>query len=184
MDLKLIDKKGKKLQLINLEEHLVKVKELRSLISKNPTKGVVNKFISLFASETWSTLFTEGEVSSRRSIEQAFKQKNVINETDLDKYIGSFLIAYKLVLEKKDFSISNLFNIYSILAKYGIDKEDELKDGEMFRDDKVYITSGSIKNEYEGFPVDKIKESLSSLCAFLNEDSDLDLYVKAIIGHF
>lgn len=184
MNFKLIGKNGKNLQLNNLDNHLKKVEELKLLISKNPTKGVMDKFVSLLESETWSTLFTEGEISSRRSIEQIFKQKSLVNETDLEKYIGSFLVAYKLALEKKDFSISSFFNIYSVLAKYGIDRDDQLKDGEMFRDEKVYISSGVTKNEYEGFPADKIKDSFASLCVFLNEKDDLDLYIKAIIGHF
>lgn len=183
MDLNLKDKNGKKLKLNNHEEHIKKAKELKKLIAKNPTKGFRNKFISLVQSEIWSTLFTEGEISSRRSIEQIAKQKHIVNETNMEKYIDSFFVAYRLILDKKDFSISNFFNIYSILAKYGIDKEDELKDGDMFRDDKVFISSGSVKNEYEGFPFEKVKESLSNLCAFLNEEDELDLYIKAIIGH-
>lgn len=184
MIINLKDRNGNNLRIKDYNALVKKSDALFSFYSKNPTKGIKNKFISLIKSETWATLFTEGEISSRRSIDQVSKSLDKISDSNQEKYIQSFFHAYHFALDKKEFSISNFFNIYSILSKFGIDKEDKLNDGEMYRNEKVFISSNRLNDEYEGFHFENIKESLKDLCNFLNEDNDLNLYIKAIIGHF
>lgn len=185
MKLELLDKNGLKLEIKNIDKVMSNISILENLIKNNPTTGFKDKITSLAASETFSTLFTEGEISSRRQINSVIKNRFDLKDSNIDKYIASFWDAFIMVLGGGEFSISRIFNVYSTVSKYGIADEDKLEDGEMFRNDVVYIASNKLNKEYTGYSADKIKESLVNLCNFLNDNEDgINLFVKAIIGHF
>ena len=106
---------------------------------------------------------------AKESLPVYFVTKDNISLNDINT--AAFISAVK----PKEFSISNLFTLYSLLSEGVIDSDSNLDDGLMYRNGKVYISGNAIKNEYEGFPHEKIEESLKSLCDFLNND-DSDIY--------
>lgn len=177
------NKLGKKMEILALDAIIFKTKELEGLINNNPTNGE-ERFVSLIPSEIFSSLFTEGEISSRRIIEELSSSLKV-DDIANDKMVSAFFSVYNYLLKAPNFSISSFFNIYSLLSNGNIDKNSTLKDGKMFRDEPVYIGSNSMKREYSGFDADKIEQSLIDLCEYLNEEVEhtYDLYIKAIIGH-
>lgn len=180
MKLNLLDRNGRDIELKDLDSINVLLEELKKFSSKNPTKGILEKTKSLLASETFHTLFTEGEVSSRRSIRESFVKDDsrFLVEDNIKNFIG----AYNFVVHPKEFSISNMFTLYKLISTKVINKDSELKDGEMYRSEDVFIKSNQLAGEFKGFAPEQISPALQNLFNFLN-NSELDIYLKAVIGH-
>ena len=179
--LKLNTRLGKQIKIRNIEKINAYIKRLKIISSQNPTNNFEKKIKSFFSSETFLSLFTEGEVSSRRDIRKIFSDKK-LDENTANKMIKNFLLAFKFVLDKREFSISNLYTLYNLLSKDVIGKNNKLKDGHMYRHDKVFIQSNKFIGNFEGFKKKDIPESLNNLFNFMNDQS-YDIYFRAIVGH-
>lgn len=180
MKLNLFDRNQKEIELKDMSSIEELIKKLREYSAKNPTKGLLEKVNSLLASETFHTLFTEGEVSSRRNIRNSFAKSD--SRFQVEDNIKNFITAYKYAISPKEFSISNLFTLYKLISENVIDSESELKDGEMYRTEDVFIRSNQLAGDFKGFAPDQINPALKSLFVFLN-NSDIDIYLRAVVGH-
>ena len=161
-----------------------KAKLLEQLTLDNPTKDYASKIRSLLASETYSTMFIEGEISSRRSIKRTFASngsKKIIPGTEA-LVIDDFINAYNYAIKPREFSISNLYTLYSLVSSNGLDKEDKLDDGEMYRSEDVFISSNSLNGEYKGFDPSDIKPALYDLFDMMN-NQDINIFIRAVVGH-
>ncbi|GGG19604.1 hypothetical protein GCM10007425_12570 [Lysinibacillus alkalisoli] len=82
--------------------------------------------------------------------------------------------------------IQDIRTIYDYLLKEEID-EKELPDGDIFRKDKCVVLkkSGTQKEIHQGvYPEKEIKNELENMLAFLNEEEEIPLIIKVIIGHY
>ena len=179
--MKLLNRNGKEIKIRNKDQILRYIQALENISKRNPTKNAIDKFNSLLSSETFLSLFTEGEISSRRDIRKVFNDKNFSKENEL-KTIKNFFLAYEFVLSKKEFSISNIFTLYNLLSQDSIKKENKLLDNHMFRDQDVFISSNKMDVDYKGYDAKDIAKSLLNLIHFLKNENE-NFYLRAIIGH-
>ena len=157
----------------------VLIDKLVSLHNLNPTKDFK---VSMLTSETFLSLFTEGEIYSRRNIKRLFDDKKALSEEQETKMVTNFIDAYKFVLKGQKFSTSNLFTLYNLLSQGAISEDDCLLDGHMFRHEAVYIGNNKQTDDFTGFESEDILTALNHLFTLLNDDS-INIYKRAIIGH-
>ena len=181
MIIKLLTKRRENIQINNIEKINVYIDKLKKITKKNPITVFEDKLKSLLVSETFLSLFTEGEISSRRDIRNIFSDKNISPKTG-NQMIKNFLLAFKFVLDKREISISNLYTLYNLLSQDVLEDHDKLKDGYMYRHDIVYIKSNKLNGDFEGFDVKDIPEALNNLLDFLL-DTKYDIYFRSIVGH-
>ncbi len=178
------DRNGNKIFFKDIKKINNKIEELKKLTKDNPTKEIQNKITSLLASETFSSLFVEGEISSRRNIRKSFisgSASKLIPGKE-GEIIDDFIDAYSFALKKKEFNIANLFTLYTLVSGNGLNKEDKLEDGKMWRHEPVYIKSNKLLGDFEGFKHEEIQEALSNLFNYFTNSED-DLFLKAVLGH-
>ncbi len=178
------NRNGEILKFKDLSKINEKISKLKKMTKDNPTKEFEEKFTSLLASETFASLFVEGEISSRRNIRKSFQDGNsskFISGKE-GEIVNDFIGAYSFASKVKDFNIANLFTLYTLVSQNGLDSEDKLDDGMMWRHEPVYIKSNKLNGDFEGFKPEKIKDSLNDLFKYFS-DSDDDPYLKAALGH-
>ena len=181
MKLDIKTRNGDFLEIINMDLINRKIELLKEKHKKNPTKGIQEKFESLFVSETFNSFFTEGHISSRRQIKKDFIKKDEV--VFLQNSYSTFYDAYLFIIKGKEFSIANLFTLYSIISDKWISAKNKLEDGKMFRNGDVIIVGNKrLGKEYKGFAPKDINLALNNLFKFIQDDK-YNIYLRAIIGH-
>ena len=138
-----------------------------------------SKFRSMINSESFSSMYTEGEISSRRLIKSVDKSDSNGNNV---RMIKNFMQAYSFVIGNSEISMSSLFTLYSNLTS-GLELGDnKLKDGQMHRDDDVYIAGNKLEGAYMGIDPKKLPKAFSELISFIHMDG-VDTIIKSIVAH-
>ena len=181
--MKLIDRNKKEIKFKNIEVINSKISELEKYIDLNPTKNYKEKIDSLLASEIFSSLFTEGEISSRSLIKKMISSKKEMTETEIGRNIKNFLAAYNYIQKKPKFSISTFFTLYSMIATGTIEERNELEDGHFFRHEDVFIENNKyLDTPFKGFEVKDLSKAITMLSEYLNNSED-NIYLKSVLGH-
>lgn len=177
----LLDANGKNISINQLDVIEGKINTLISLRKQNPVKGVEDNFSSLMKSEMFNSLYTEGHISSRKTIGSIVDKSNVKSDDVEYKGLKLYLQNYFWILDAQPkFTIANCFHIYNTLASFWIGEKNQLKEDELFRSEPVFIKTEM--KEYEGFNPLIIKDSLTNLFQFLNDET-INVYIRAILGH-
>ena len=181
MKLNIKTRNGDFLEIRNIDSINHKIQLLKEKHKKNPNKGELENFKSLSISETFNSFFTEGHISSRRQIQRDFSEKSEM-QFSADSF-ATFRDAFYFVIKGKEFSISNLFTLYSIISDKRISAKNKLEDGKMFRNGDVIIVGNKrLGKEYKGFAPKDINLALNNLFKFIQDDK-YNIYLRAIVGH-
>ncbi len=117
----LFDRNIRPIKLNKLKTIHELIEALKSYFDKNPTKRITNRIKSLFASETFIIMLTEGQDCFRKKMQNSpLKWKSKIHQC----------IQWCHVCQK----VSILtFSLCKLMSIHAIDREFELLDDEMFR---------------------------------------------------
>ncbi len=130
-------------------------------------------------SEIEGTLSIENIPTTHKRIAELHKSDNPIDENDI--IIKNMMDAIKFIIsDKPEFNKENLLTLYRILSKDCLPPELEIKQGEYYRDDSVYI------GDFEGAPYNMIDECMNSLFEFVNDSSsgEMDDYLPHICHYY
>lgn len=165
---------------INLNDELKnKLKEFKDIWKENGYIDSKDKFMSNIVSETFASLYTEGEISSRRLVRNSESTNS--DSVDVQKIVN-FRDAFVYTKKNKIISKSNIFTLYSLLTN-NIDMGDSsLKDGTMFRDDEVFIGSNSMHGSFKGMEHTLLPQAFDELIEFI-KNREIDLAIRSIVGH-
>lgn len=178
-------KNKKKLFVVNHRElHLLQIKirknsfEISKSINKLKKNITWNLMQSIIIDEVLSTNEIEGVKSKRKEIEEGYENKNA-------RFYG-MITLYKDILTgnfKKIEIVEDFSDLYNKIIGKELKKEDEI-DGELFRDDTVYIKDNYDKIVHTGVSGESnIIEKLKKLIVFLN-DENVPSLIKIIVGHY
>lgn len=127
-------------------------------------------------SELEGSLNIENVPTTRKRFEELVVQdKKPI--TANDRVIKNMANAIEFVLKKPAFTKENLLQLYKILSKDSLDYEDQLRDGDFYRYDKVFIDA------YEGCPFEMIDECMDSLFQYVNDNLKSQNYLQFFLPH-
>lgn len=166
----------------NVSLHLDKIDKLEKYNKLFPKKNK-EKFENQLVSEIYNSLFTEGEMSSKRDI-----KKSILSQKENTGRSNSILVqnqisAYNYVFGIKEISINTFSTIYSILTTNIDMKDNVIEEGFLYRQTDVTIGGNNIGSKpYYGIAADKIIEELKKLITYIN--SDENIIIKAIVAHF
>lgn len=127
-------------------------------------------------SELEGSLNIENVPTTRKRFEELVVQdKKPI--TANDRVIKNMANAIEFVLKKPAFTKENLLQLYKILSKDSLDYEDQLRDGDFYRYDKVFVDA------YEGCPFEMIDECMDSLFQYVNDNLKSQNYLQFFLPH-
>ena len=127
-------------------------------------------------SEVEGTLDIENVPTTRRRFEElVYKDDKPKNAND--RIIKNMANAIEFVLKRPSFTKENLRYLYDLLSNDSLEYEDRLKDGELYRDDKVFVDG------YEGCPSNKIEECMDSLFDFVNGNLAKNNGIRFLLPH-
>lgn len=113
-------------------------------------------------SEIEGTLNVENVPTTHKRISEVSKMEKPSEENDI--IVKNMLDAVKFIWnEKPSFNKENLFKLYSILSKNCLPEDKKLKNGCLYRHDRVYI------GKYDGADPSVINECMNSLFEFAND---------------
>ena len=149
--------------------------------------GVVDKniesiMLSRIYSEIEGSLEIESVHSSRKKIKEIIKN-NKKPENINEQIIKNMYEGIKFISKGPAFNEQNLFELYSILSKGCLNKENELLDGNIYRHDEEIVDA------YECCPHSKIKECMDGLFSFVNAHLNRDSkslnekWIQAMLPH-
>ena len=142
-----------------------------SLFSRNLGEIITSRLFS----EIEGTLQIENVPTTHKRIVEIHNSKTLSDKNDI--IINNMLNALEFIIEEKpSFNKENLLKLYKLLSYNSLPKELEIKDGEFYRDDKVFI------GDFEGAPYNVINECMDSLFAFAN-DSDCKQRFEDFLPH-
>lgn len=151
-------------ELISLDSsYLSLLKE--AFVEKKPLVATIFKDViykSRIYSEIEGTLNVENVPTTRKRLKELL-EKEAKPETLNDIIIKNMDEGIKFVYSLPEFNKDNLLKLYKILSKDCLKKEDEIKDGQYYRDDEVEI------DNYVGCPTNKVEECMDSLFSFVKE---------------
>lgn len=125
-------------------------------------RNVEDMITSRLFSEIEGTLSIENIPTTHRHIVEVSKNDNLTEKNDI--IVRNMLEAIRFIIDDKpEFNKENLRKLYGILSKDCLAEELQIKDGDHYRDDKVYIGA------FEGAPVELLDECMDSLFAFAND---------------
>lgn len=162
--------------------------KLYNLFIKLP-KIARNKFIAeCIVDELQNTNEIEGVRSSREEIVRSVKALEENQHTQNKRFLSMILSYDKLINDELNQikSPEDIRKIYDSLLENEIAQKD-LPDGKIFRKEEcfVYKKSGTQKVIHHGlFPEEKIISTIEQLIHFLNNEDDIPLLIKTIIGHY
>lgn len=162
-------------------------KYLQILFDDLPEIAKKKYMLECIVEELQNTNEIEGVRSSREEIVRSAKalKEDVTSKKRFTSMIHSYmkLMSGELTAVK---DVEDVRKIYDYLLEREIPDED-LPDGEIFRKDKCVVLkyTGSQKEIHEGlYPEKKIHEGLTEMLQFLNEEDNIPLIIKVIIGHY
>lgn len=130
-------------------------------------------------SEIEGTLNIENIPTTHKRIAEIHKNDNVTDKNDI--IVKNMMNAIKFIIDDKpDFNKENLLKLYKILSKDCLPQEIEMKPGQYYRDDSVYI------GDFEGAPYNMIDECMNSLFDFVNTNTfkDYEEYIPHICHYY
>ncbi len=111
-------------------------------------------------SEIEGSLNIESVPTTRRRLKELLEDDAPAQDVN-DVIIKNMKAAIDFVNRRPEFSIENLFTLYSLLSRDSLAEENKLKEGELYRYDSVEISG------YKGAPASLIAECMDSLFAFV-----------------
>lgn len=167
--------------LILVEKVLSLSKNIERLSATLPPTAINKLIFSQAVNEIKSTNDIEGVQSTKQEISSAL---NSDNQTENLRF-ESIAKMYTSVINQETKYINQLLdfrNIYDDLF-LGEIKEDDLPDGNLFREKSVYIHEGD-KKIHSGNPTEEsINGDLNQLILFMNQDH-FSFLLKSIITHY
>ncbi len=128
-----------------------------SLFSRNMRDILISRLFS----EVEGTLQIENIPTTHKRIVEIHNSETLLEKNDI--IVKNMMNAMDFIIDKKpEFNKENLLKLYKLLSCGCLSKELEIKDGEYYRDDKVFI------GDFEGAPHTIINECMDSLFAFAN----------------
>lgn len=76
----------------------------------------------------------------------------------------------------------NFYKLYMMTVGDFLSGDDKLRDGNFYRHDKVYVVSDRV--EHSGLDYKIVPVFMKSLIAFINEEDDINDFIKAAVIHF
>ncbi len=120
-------------------------------------------------SEIEGTLNIENIPTTHKRIAEIHKKEDLTDKNDI--IVKNMINAIEFIVnEKPAFNKDNLLKLYNILSHNGLAEELQIKPGEYYRDDKVYI------GDFEGAPHNKLEECMDSLFDFANDPQMIKKY--------
>lgn len=181
IDLSLKSWNTKKIFLYKSKELEFKINDYFELFKDDNINFDIDSEIlfGIICSELEGTLKVEGVNTTRKQIEQIIKSNNPKNQND--KIVINMMSGIKYIFNNSSFNKETLKELYKILSKDCLSKEDEIGSN-YYRNDIVYI------GNHTGCPVDKIDLCMNSLFSFVNENiNSKDSYIKfllPLIAHY
>ncbi len=142
-------------------------------------RNIQDMLTSRLFSEIEGTLNIENIPTTHRHIVEVSKSENLTEENDI--IVKNMLNAIRFIVnEKPAFNKENLRTLYNILSKDCLPEKLRIKDGDYYRDDKVYIGA------FEGAPTEIVDECMDSLFAFANDPESIKMHDEflAYICHY
>lgn len=125
--------------------------------------------VSKLYSEVEGTLRIENVPTTQKRIAEIDNSSNLTDNNDI--IVKNMLNAIRFILDEKPaFNKENLYSLYNILTKDCLPEESRLKNGMLYRHDKVYIGA------YEGAKPEIIDSCMDSLFEFANSKESLKEY--------
>lgn len=160
------------------EEIIQNSRELEKIGASLPGVAQNKLIINLLISEIKSTNDIEGVKSSRKEINEAFHSKRKLRFSGIVNLYRALIKSDIIYIEE----LEDFRKLYDQLVHEEIAESDR-PDGELFRKDVVYVTSGN-KKVHQGDPNEEVvKENLMKLIDFMNT-SDVSFICKAIVTHY
>lgn len=161
-----------------IEEITQNSRELEKIGASLPGVAKSKLIKNLLISEIKSTNDIEGVKSTRKEISKAINSKKKLRFSGIVNLYSALIKNEIIYIE----DLKDLRKIYDELVFEEISENDR-PDGDLFRKDVVYVTSGN-KKVHQGDPNEKtVKENLTELIEFMNI-SDVSFICKAIITHY
>ena len=136
-----------------------------SLFSRNMRDILISRVFS----EVEGTLQIENVPTTHKRIVEIHNSETLSDKNDI--IIKNMMNAIDFIIDEKPaFNKDNLLKLYKLLSSNCLHNELEIKDGEYYRDDKVFI------GDFEGAPCDVIDDCMDSLFAFANDHNFIEKY--------
>lgn len=120
-------------------------------------------------SEVEGTLQIENVPTTHKRIVEIHNSETLSDKNDI--IVKNMMNAIRfIIVEKPEFNKENLLKLYKLLSCNCLPVELEIKDGEYYRDDKVFI------GNFEGAPHTVINDCMDSLFAFANDRDCIEKY--------
>ena len=176
---------NKMLQQMSTVQKLTRL--LNHTHDKLPSVARHQFLLECLVEELYNTNELEGVRSTKkeiaRSVREAQSNKKSNSRFNSMSHLYLRLVNGEISLPKVP---ADVRTIYDDITKGEIDSK-ELPDGETFRKDTTFIykKSGSGKVIHRGVhPESNIKKALEKLIHFMDENEEVPLIIKAIVGHF
>lgn len=143
----------------------------------------------MFSHELKANNQIEGIYDDVKLIKDIIKKRYPNLESEQAKRVLNVYHAYNYILKEKDINKDTLRHLYKLLSKDLLDPKDEVRMGEYYRTQDVFILiKGNLVNYDTGLKADKIDEFINKYFEFLNNyDYGSDItseYIKSQILHF
>lgn len=144
----------------------------------------------MFSHELKANNQIEGYADDVKFVKDMIEKRNQGKYQDIGKRVINLYHGYNYILRHRDINPDSLKHLYSLLSRDLLCKEDEMRMGEYYRTDKVYILVGGNLSEHidEGIEVTRIEEFMDAYFNFLNNmdysGSITEEYIKSQILHF
>lgn len=133
------------------------------------TRNAEDVAISRLFSEIEGSLDIENIPTTRRRIEEVYKNQNPTDEIDI--IIKNMIDAVLFIVKEKPvFNKENLLKLYHILSSSCLPEDKKLKEGAYYRHDKVFI------GDFEGADFHILDDCMNSLFAFANDPKNVENY--------
>lgn len=144
----------------------------------------------LFSQEIKANNNVEGYNDDVGLVYDIVNKKLEINDKEREQRIRNLYNGYRYIYEGKDINKENLKELYQILSKNLLSKEDLANMGEYYRNNPVYIFfSRNIDVQPDmGVPQNEIEKYMDEYFNYINSDNNLscstDYFIKSQIMHF
>ncbi|MBE6587780.1 MAG: Fic family protein [Ruminococcaceae bacterium] len=133
------------------------------------TRNSEDILTSRLFSEVEGTLQIENVPTTHKRIVEIHNSETLSDKNDI--IVKNMMNAmHFIIVEKPEFNKENLLKLYNLLSSNCLPNELEIKDGEFYRDDKVFI------GDFEGAPCDVINDCMDSLFTFANDRNYIEKY--------